>query len=113
MFDSKYVATAMSMAGVTGWCCNFIVGLGFPYLQLWLGAWSFGPFACVQILTFLFAWLVLPETLGRSVEELHQNLLAKSQLKDLEESRVKQEVPTYGKFDPVEPTADVAKNGTF
>lgn len=34
MFDAKYVATAMSVACVVNWLCNFAVGLGFPYLQV-------------------------------------------------------------------------------
>ena len=37
MFDSKYVATAMSMACIANWSCNFIVGVTFPYLSLYLG----------------------------------------------------------------------------
>lgn len=34
MFDAKYVATAMSVACVVNWLCNFAVGIGFPYLQV-------------------------------------------------------------------------------
>lgn len=34
MFDSKYVATAMSMACIFNWGCNFLVGLLFPFIQV-------------------------------------------------------------------------------
>ena len=37
-----------------------------------LGAWSFGPFGVVLIITFLFTYLYLPETHGRSVEEIQR-----------------------------------------
>ena len=37
-----------------------------------LGPWSFGPFGIVLIITFLFTYLYLPETHGRSVEEIHR-----------------------------------------
>lgn len=74
MFDSKYVATAMSMACIVNWGCNFLVGLIFPFLQASLGPWSFGPFCCVLIITFVFTYWYLPETYGRTVEELHRIL---------------------------------------
>ena len=34
MFDAKYVATAMSMACITNWACNFFVGLSFPFIKV-------------------------------------------------------------------------------
>ena len=72
MFDAKYVATAMSMACIVNWGCNFLVGLLFPLMNSTLGPYSFGPFGLVLISTFVFTWLYLPETHGRSVEEIHR-----------------------------------------
>lgn len=72
MFDAKYVATAMSLACIVNWGCNFLVGLLFPFLQQALGPWSFGPFGLVLIATFLFTYLLLPETHGKSVAEIQR-----------------------------------------
>jgi MFS transporter, SP family, solute carrier family 2 (facilitated glucose transporter), member 3 len=72
MFDAKYVATAMSMACIVNWGCNFLVGLLFPFVQQALGPWSFGPFGLVLIATFLFTYLLLPETHGKSVAEIQR-----------------------------------------
>ena len=72
MFDAKYVATAMSLACIVNWACNFLVGLLFPLMQEALGPLSFGPFAIVLVLTFLFTYIYLPETHGRTVEEIQQ-----------------------------------------
>jgi MFS family permease len=72
MFDSKYVATAMSLSCIVNWVCNFLVGLLFPYMQEYFGPWSFGPFAIVLLLTVLFAYIYLPETHGRSVAEIQR-----------------------------------------
>jgi SP family facilitated glucose transporter-like MFS transporter 3 len=72
MFDSKYVATAMSLSCIVNWVCNFLVGLLFPYMQAGLGSWSFAPFALVLLLTLLFAYVYLPETHGRSVAEIQR-----------------------------------------
>lgn len=52
------------------WGCNFLVGIGFPFLNEALGPWAFVPFAVVLALTFLFTYLYLPETLGRTVAEI-------------------------------------------
>lgn len=35
-----------------------------------LGAYSFGPFACILAFCFTYAWVVLPETQGTTPEKL-------------------------------------------
>jgi SP family facilitated glucose transporter-like MFS transporter 3 len=70
MFEGKYVAVAMSTCSQLNWACNFIIGLVFPYMNKYLGAYTFAPFAFVLALTFLFAMFVLPETQGTTPEEL-------------------------------------------
>ena len=72
MFEAKYVATAMSASCQLNWACNFIVGLVFPYLQSYLGAFSFVPFAVVLLLTIIFVIVWLPETKGTTPEELRE-----------------------------------------
>lgn len=79
MFDAKYVTTAMTLGGQVNWTCNFIVGIGFPYMNDYLGPYSFGPFAGILVLTFLYALLFLPETAGTTPEELQKMLAAKNE----------------------------------
>lgn len=74
MFEAKYVATAMSASCQLNWCCNFIVGLVFPYLQKYLGAFSFVPFATVLLITIIFVIVYLPETKGTTPEELRDDI---------------------------------------
>lgn len=71
-FDSKYVATAMSLACIVNWGCNFLVGLLFPYLQQALGPYTFLPFAVVLVVTFVFTALYVTESYGRTVEEIYR-----------------------------------------
>jgi hypothetical protein len=60
----------MSLACIVNWLANFLVGLCFPMLRVALGPLCFVPFGVVLFLTFIFAWLYLPETQGRTVEEI-------------------------------------------
>ena len=78
MFDAKYVATAMSLSCIVNWVCNFFVGLSFPFIQASLGNLSFVPFGCVLMMTCLFTYGYLPETYGRSVEEIQQLVAAEA-----------------------------------
>jgi len=70
MFDGKYVATAMSTSSQVNWLCNFVIGFIFPYMNEFLGPYSFFPFACILLATFVFAATVLPETQGTTPEQL-------------------------------------------
>lgn len=70
MFDGKYVTVAMSLCSQLNWGCNFIVGMVFPYLNAYLGPYSFVPFAIVLAATFLFTLFILPETQGKTPEDL-------------------------------------------
>lgn len=70
MFDGKYVTVAMSLCSQLNWGCNFIVGMVFPYMNAYLGPYSFLPFAVILALTFIFTLFFLPETQGKTPEDL-------------------------------------------
>jgi len=78
MFDAKYVATAMSTSSQVNWACNFVVGLGFPYMNEYLGPYSFVPFAIVLAFIFAYTLLVLPETQGTTPEELAAEMVRRN-----------------------------------
>lgn len=90
MFEGKYVAIAMSLCSQLNWFCNFIVGLVFPWMNMHLGAFSFGPFALVLAFCFGYAYFVLPETQGTTPEKLmaemvHRHSLLKESMVTVEE----------------------------
>jgi len=74
MFDGKYVSVVMSISSQLNWACNFFIGLVFPYLNKYLGSYSFIPFAIVLACVFVFTILFLPETQGKYPEELAAEL---------------------------------------
>ena len=70
MFEAKYVAVAMSVSSQLNWACNFIVGLVFPYMNKYLGPYSFVPFGFILLATFVYSATILPETQGTTPAEL-------------------------------------------
>jgi len=65
----------MSVASVANWGSNFIVTLVFPSLVAALGsAAAFLVFAVLSVLALLFTWRFVPETNGRSLEEIEAQL---------------------------------------
>lgn len=60
----------MSTSSQLNWACNFIIGLVFPYMNKYLGPYSFVPFAIVLFFTLIFSATILPETQGTTPAEL-------------------------------------------
>ncbi|XP_055860277.1 solute carrier family 2, facilitated glucose transporter member 3-like [Biomphalaria glabrata] len=73
-------SAAVSVSVVINWLCNFAVGLVFPILQK-----SFLPFSVMLLLFFIFTYMFVPETKGKSISEITQ--LFKSPTMDRSESR--------------------------
>jgi sugar porter (SP) family MFS transporter len=71
--------TAMGVAVFMNWFANFLVSQTFPIM---LDAWGSGPvflgYAVMGVLAFLFVKAMLPETKGRSLEEIEADLQRKT-----------------------------------
>jgi SP family sugar:H+ symporter-like MFS transporter len=71
--------TAMGVAVCLHWGANFLVSQTFPVM---LDAWGAGPvflgYAGVGVLAFVFVRAMVPETKGRSLEEIEEALQRKS-----------------------------------
>lgn len=66
--------TAMSIATMSNFVFNFIVALIFPTLLATIGeALTFSIFGVVGIFSLFYTWKYIPETKGRSLEQIEQN----------------------------------------
>ena len=65
----------MSVASMANWGSNLVVALFFPNLivLLTLGG-AFSLFAVLTIVAFAFAWKYVPETNGRSLEQIESDM---------------------------------------
>ena len=67
--------SAMSIAALCNWGSNFIVALIFPVLLATFGgAGSFWLFAAIGVVAWIFVYFMVPETKGRSLEEIEAEL---------------------------------------
>lgn len=61
---------AMAVAGCSNWTSNFLVGLLFPSAAFYLGAYVFIVFTVFLVIFWVFTFFKVPETRGRTFEEI-------------------------------------------
>jgi MFS family permease len=74
LIQPQFLGTVQSISMACNWFFNFCVGLLFPYMDQILGAYSFVPFGIVLLGTVWYALWILPETRGKSLEMVMEEL---------------------------------------
>uniref|UniRef100_A0A3Q2EHX5 Solute carrier family 2 member 3a n=1 Tax=Cyprinodon variegatus TaxID=28743 RepID=A0A3Q2EHX5_CYPVA len=69
LFSQGPRPAAMAVAGCCNWTANFLVGMTFPKLVL-CGPWVFLIFTAFLIFFFIFTFLKVPETKGKTFDEI-------------------------------------------
>jgi SP family arabinose:H+ symporter-like MFS transporter len=73
IFPNRIRGTAITVPVLTQWVANAVVVLFFPLAFSQIGkAATFGFLAAMCLVQALFAWLFLPETKGKSLEEIER-----------------------------------------
>jgi len=70
LFAQSGRPTATSIAVVVNWTANFLVGLGFQPLQLFMKAYVFLIFIVIQVLFIIYVAIFVPETKNKTIEEI-------------------------------------------
>merc|ERR1739844_447213 len=70
LFTQSARGMATSIAVVTNWTANFLVGLGFEPIRLYIGPYVFIIFIVLQIAFILYVWFKVPETKNKPIEEI-------------------------------------------
>ncbi|XP_054636959.1 solute carrier family 2, facilitated glucose transporter member 3 [Dunckerocampus dactyliophorus] len=78
LFSQGPRPAAMAISGFSNWTANFLVGLSFPKLEELCGPYVFIIFMVFLILFFIFTFLRVPETKGRTFDDIAQGFAAKS-----------------------------------
>ena len=70
MFPSSKRAKGVGAATAVIWLSNFIVGVIVPEMQIQLGWGTYLFFGCFCFAAAIFAFFFVPETAGRSLEDI-------------------------------------------
>jgi hypothetical protein len=74
VFPNAVRAKGQALGSFTHWFMAALVSWTFPIVAARSGAWPFGFFAAMMGLQLLFAWKVMPETKGGSLEDIEARL---------------------------------------
>ena len=78
IFPLEMRGFAIGISVLILWITNFFVGLFFPSLVAGIGiSYTFFLFAVIGALSFLFIWTMVPETRGRTLEQLEEDFREK------------------------------------
>lgn len=76
IFPTRTRGLAMGIATVALWLANFVVSQTAPMMyERWGPASAFWIYAVMCLVSLVFVWLVLPETKGKTLEELERELI--------------------------------------
>ncbi|KAM9309254.1 solute carrier family 2, facilitated glucose transporter member 3 [Pholidichthys leucotaenia] len=70
LFSQGPRPAAMAVSGCSNWTANFLVGIGFQKLVALCGPYVFLIFMVLLILFFVFTYLRVPETKGRTFDDI-------------------------------------------
>ncbi|KAL8180672.1 UNVERIFIED_CONTAM: hypothetical protein K2H54_030761, partial [Gekko kuhli] len=74
IFNQSARASAFVIVGTTSWMCLTVVGMGFPFVVELLGPFCFLIFLAVLIGVVIFIYIFLPETKGRSITDITEEI---------------------------------------
>ncbi|EGZ10459.1 hypothetical protein PHYSODRAFT_519712 [Phytophthora sojae] len=77
MFPDDVRAVGCSICVGVSWLCSLTIGLVYPYLAAALGNFSFVPFMYTITLSFLFFFSIVPDTYGKTIQEIQDEFSAK------------------------------------
>lgn len=77
LIPPQFLGTVQSISMASNWFSNFCVGLFFPTMNNVLGAYCFVPFGLCLLGTVWYALTILPETRGKSLEMVQEELRAR------------------------------------
>jgi len=74
IFPTRIRGRAMAIATLAVWVTDIVYNQFFPMLRNWLGiSGSFFVFSAVLIPQLFFVWKIMPETKGRTLEEIERS----------------------------------------
>ena len=70
IFPNTIRSQAVAIAVAAQWISNFAVSATFPSLSSWSVGGTYAIYAAMSLLSAIFVWRLVPETKGRSLEDM-------------------------------------------
>ncbi|GAA0305278.1 SP family xylose:H+ symportor-like MFS transporter [Gracilibacillus halotolerans] len=78
IFPNKIRGQAMAIAVAAQWAANYFISSTYPAMMEFSGGLTYTFYGVMSLLSALFIWKFVPETKGKSLEELESNLIKKT-----------------------------------
>ncbi len=70
IFPNRIRGQAVAIAVAAQWAANFLISSTYPPMMEFSGAMTYGFYGAMAVLSALFVWRMVPETKGKSLEEM-------------------------------------------
>ncbi|XP_021898777.1 sugar transporter ERD6-like, partial [Carica papaya] len=74
IFPINVKVSAGSLVTFTNWSIGWIITYTFNFMMEWSSSGTFFFFSGICAVTILFVWMLVPETKGRTLEEIQASL---------------------------------------
>ena len=72
IFPNKIRGQAVAIAVAFQWAANYFISSTYPPMMEYSGALTYGFYGLMSVLSALFVWKMIPETKGKTLEELEK-----------------------------------------
>lgn len=70
IFPNKIRGKAVAIAVAAQWAANYFISSTYPAMMEFSGGMTYGFYGLMSILSFIFVWKMVPETKGKTLEEM-------------------------------------------
>ena len=70
IFPNKIRGQAVAVAVAAQWAANYLISSTYPAMMEYSGALTYGFYGLMAVISALFVWKMVPETKGKSLEEM-------------------------------------------
>ncbi|KAH0921063.1 hypothetical protein HID58_021081, partial [Brassica napus] len=75
IFPVNVKITAGSLVTVSSWFFSWVIIYSFNFMMQWSASGTYFTFSGVSLVTIVFIWILVPETKGRTLEEIQASLV--------------------------------------
>jgi MFS transporter, SP family, xylose:H+ symportor len=81
IFPNKIRGQAVAIAVAAQWAANYFISSTYPMMMEYSGGMTYGFYGVMSVLSAIFVWKWVPETKGKTLEQMEKLWIKKSDLK--------------------------------